>query len=166
MRFTLLKIIGETVSSESCSDCIIFFRSKATPPGKKTAVSFLPTVECPTLPAVETGQRALLSWKWGLHSAKSVCFIIFANVPVHSGKRVPSRRGCRCPHSPAVPQAVAQTASIELAADLRRGLPHNLREGYACCTTGFGSPRFSTLESLMSFLGQTVAHRPQLSHLE
>ena len=146
MRFTLLKIIGETVSSESCSDCIIFFRSKATPPGKKTAVSFLPAVECPTLPAVETGQRALLSWKWGLYSAKSVCFIIFANVSVHSEKRIPSRRGCRCPHSPAAPQAVAhtelqlksfligvqyQTASIELAADLRRGLPRNLLGGYA-----------------------------------
>ena len=28
-----------------------------------------------------------------------------------------------------------------------------------------GSPRLSTLESLMSFLGHTVAHRPQLSHL-
>ena len=26
--------------------------------------------------------------------------------------------------------------------------------------------RFSTLESLMSFLGQMVAHRPQLLHLE
>ena len=125
MRFTLLKIIGETVSSESCSDCIIFFRSKATPPRKKTAVSFLPAVECPTLPAVETGRRALLSWKWGLYSAKSVCFIIFANVPVHLEKWTPSRRGCRCPHSPAVPQAVAQTASIELAADLRRGPPRN-----------------------------------------
>ena len=143
MRFTLLKIIGETVSSESCSDCIIFFRSNATPPGKKTAVSFLPAVEYPTLPAVETGRRTLLSGKWGLYSAKSVCFIIFANVPVHSEKRVPSRRGCRCPHSPAVPRAVAhtelqlksflkiligvqyQTASIELAADLRRGLPRN-----------------------------------------
>ena len=131
MRFTLLKIIGETVSSESCSDCIIFFRSKATPPGKKTAASFLPAVECPTLPAVETGRRTLLSGKWGLYSAKPVCFIIFANVPVHPEKRVPSRRGCRCPHSPAVPQAVAQTASIELAADLRRGLPRNLLGGYA-----------------------------------
>ncbi len=28
-----------------------------------------------------------------------------------------------------------------------------------------GSPSVSTLESLISFLGQTVAHRPQLSHL-
>ena len=72
-----------------------------------------------------------MSWKWGLYSAKPVCFIIFANVPVHPEKRVPSRRGCRCPHSPAVPQAVAQTASIELAADLRRGLPRNLLGGYA-----------------------------------
>ena len=67
-----------------------------------------------------------MSGKWGLYSAKPVCFIIFANVPVHPEKRVPSRRGCRCPHSPAVPQAVAQ-----LAADLRRGLPRNLLGGYA-----------------------------------
>ena len=29
-----------------------------------------------------------------------------------------------------------------------------------------GSGRVSTLESLISFLGQTVAHRPQLSHRE
>ena len=90
-----------------------------------------------------------MSGKWGLYSAKSVCFIIFANVPAHLEKWTPSRRGCRCPHSPAVPQAVAhtelqlksflkiligvqyQTASIELAADLRRGLPRNLLGGYA-----------------------------------
>ena len=132
MRFTLLKIIGETVSSESCSDCIIFFRSKATPPGKKTAVSFLPAVECPTLPAVETGRRALLSGKWGLYSAKPVCFIIFANVPVHSEKRVPSRRGCRCPHSPAVPQAVAHT-ELQLKSLKKILIARRARSSYETC---------------------------------
>ena len=35
----------------------------------------------------------------------------------------------------------------------------------AGCFT-WGSPSVSTLECLISFLGQTVAHRPQLSHLE
>ncbi len=132
MRFTLLKIIGETVSSESCSDCIIFFRSKATPPGKKTAASFLPAVECPTLPAVETGRRTLLSGKWGLYSAKSVCFIIFANVPVHSEKRVPSRRGCHCPHSPAVPQAVAHT-ELQLKSLEKILIARRARSSYETC---------------------------------
>ena len=132
MRFTLLKIIGETVSSESCSDCIIFFRSKATPPGKKTAASFLPAVECPTLPAVETGRRTLLSGKWGLYSAKPVCFIIFANVPVHSEKRVPSHRGCRCPHSPAVPQAVAHT-ELQLKSLEKTLIARRARISYETC---------------------------------
>ena len=132
MRFTLLKIIGETVSSESCSDCIIFFRSKATPPGKKTAASFLPAVECPTLPAVETGRRTLLSGKWGLYSAKPVCFIIFANVSVHSEKRVPSRRGCRCPHSPAVPQAVAHT-ELQLKSLKKILIVRRARSSYETC---------------------------------
>lgn len=91
----------------------------------------------------------------GLYSPKPAGSIIFASVPAHS-KKGQSAAAVR----------TAQLFSIKLAADLRRGLPHNLREGYACCTTGFGSPRFSTLESLISFLGQTVAHRPQLSHLE
>ena len=55
----------ETVSSDSWSHCSTYSRENATPPGKKTAVSFLPTVECPTLPAVETGQRPLLHGKCG-----------------------------------------------------------------------------------------------------
>ncbi len=52
----------------------------------------------------------------------------------------------------------------KLAADPLQRSAAQFVGGYAC-TAGFGSPRFSTLESLISFLGQTVAHRPQLSHL-
>ena len=155
MRFTLLKIIGETVSSDSWAYCNTHSRENATPPGKKTAVSFLPTVEYPTLPAVETGQRPLLHGKCRAVFPKTGRFYYIRKRtrPFKKGGQRRSR-----PHGSALFHRACGRPPQRSAAQFVGG--------YVCCTTGFGSPRFSTLESLISFLGQTVAHRPQLSHLE
>mgnify|MGYP007046414761 FL=1 len=56
----------------------------------------------------------------GLYSPKPAGSIIFASVPAHS-KKGQSAAAVR----------TAPPFSIELAADLRRGLPRNLLGGYA-----------------------------------